>query len=121
MTEPEPPPSVPEMLEQLASAYQRYIERTEPAREDGFRLQSTVDDMRWYAERIGAERWDRYSRPNKWSFEQHLWHVLKQAKRAADSGSPDPVVCLVNHGKEHVGQVAEVLGLLDLTPRFGPN
>jgi hypothetical protein len=113
MTQPEPPPSVPEMLDQLESAYREFIEHKGAAKEDVPRVLSIVDDMRWYAERIGAERWDRLPRPNRWSFEQHLWHILKQVKRAADSGWSEPIVDVINHGKEHVGQVAEVFGLFE--------
>ena len=69
--------------------------------------------MRWYAERIGAERWERLPKSNKWSFEQHLWHILKQVRNAADAASPEPIVHFINHGKQHVGQVAEVLELLE--------
>lgn len=112
MTDPEPPPSVPEMLDQLQAAYHALIEHTEVPQEDIPRLQSIVDDLRWYAEKIGTERWEILPRPNKWSLSQHLWHVLKQVKGAADSGWSEPVMQIINHGKEHVGQVAEVLGLL---------
>lgn len=112
MTEPEPHPSVPEMLDQLQAAYLALIEHTGASQEDIPRLQSIVDDLRWYAEKIGRERWEYLPRSNKWSLEQHLWHILKQVKRAADSGGSEPVIQAINHGKEHVGRVAEVLGLL---------
>jgi hypothetical protein len=105
MTEPEPHPSVPEMLDQLESAYHELIEHKGPAEGDIPRLQSIIGDMRWYAERIGAERWEGLPKSNKWSFEQHLWHILKQVKNAADSGWSEPIIHFINHGKEHVGQV----------------
>ena len=46
MTEPEPPPSVPEMLDQLQAAYGTLIECTGASQEDIPRLQSIVDDLR---------------------------------------------------------------------------
>jgi hypothetical protein len=101
------------MLDELASAYHELIEHQKPAQADAARLASIVDDMRWYAERIGAERWGILPRSNRWSFEQHLWHVLKQVRSAAGAGWPAPVVRFINHGKQHVGQIAEVLDLLD--------
>jgi hypothetical protein len=113
MTEPEPPPSVPDMLEQLASAYHECIEHRGAAQDDAEMLLSIAGDMRWYAARVGPERWDTLPRPNKWSFAQHLWHILKQVKGMANSGWPEPMMHLINHGKEHVGQVAEVFGLLE--------
>ena len=113
ITEPEPPPGVPVMLDQLASAYNEGIEHRDVARDDAEMLLSIVRDMRWYAARVGPERWDTLPKPNRWSYAQHLWHVLKQVKQAAASGWSGPVIQLVNHGKEHVGQIAEVLGLLE--------
>jgi hypothetical protein len=113
MTEPELPPSVPEMLDQLESAYHELMKDRMPAEGEVARLQSIADDMRWYAERIGSERWKRLPRSNKWSFEQHLWHILKQARNASDLGWSESIIHIINHGKEHVGQVAEALGLFE--------
>ena len=113
MTEPELHPSVPEMLDQLESVYHELIEHKRPGEGDRARLQSIADDMRWYAENIGAERWERLPKSNKWSFEQHLWHILKQIRNAADSEWSEPIIHFINHGKEHVGHIAEVLGLFE--------
>ena len=70
--EPEPRPGAPVMLEQLREAYRALIQREQPGEEDAQRLLTVVDDLRWYADRIGSERWHRLPRSNKWSFEQRL-------------------------------------------------
>jgi hypothetical protein len=115
MTEPEPHPSTSEMLDQLESIYHDFIEHKQFAQDDIARLLSIVDDMRWYADRIRPEKWERLSQSsNQWSFEQHLWHLLKHARSAADSGWSESIVRFINHGKEHVGQVAEVLSLFEM-------
>jgi hypothetical protein len=67
------------MLAQLEAAYRQLIEREQPAEADARRLLSVVEDMRWYADRIGAERWDKQPQQNKWSFMQNLWHLTKLA------------------------------------------
>ena len=72
IVDPEPRPSIPEMLEQLEMAYRRLIEHEQPAEDEARWLLSVIDDMRWYADRIGLERWDKMPRSNKWSFEQIL-------------------------------------------------
>jgi hypothetical protein len=113
----EPPPRaiVPEMLDQLQAAYQTLIEREKPMADEIKRLTSVIDDLRWYAERIGAERWETPPRDNKWSFGWNLWHVTDQAVKAAVSVSPEPVRYFIDHGKEHVGQTAEIIALFAST------
>ena len=69
--------------------------------------------MRWYAAKIKAEQWDQMPRLNLWSFEQHLWHLMKDAEKAAKAKRPASASALLNHGKEHVGQVATISTLLD--------
>ena len=114
MTKPELHPSVPEMLGQLDAAYHDFREHKRFAQDDTARLLSILDDMRWYAEKIGPERWESLSQSsNQWSFEQHLWHLLKHARSAADSGWSESIVHFINHGKEHIGKVAEILNLLE--------
>ncbi len=111
--EPEPRPGVPEMLLQLQRAYQELATQAEYAEEDILRLHSVVDDLRWYATRVGAERWQTLPRLNQWSFEQHLWHLTREAEEAARSERPDQIDRFIHHGKQHVGFVAEVMILLE--------
>jgi hypothetical protein len=111
--EPEPPPSVPAMLDQLEAAYRALAARTQSTRDEDSRLLSTVDDLRWYADHIGSERWSKLPQLNKWSFDQHVWHLTKEAKRAAASDSLRSLDFYLNHGKEHVGMVAEVFALFE--------
>src|SRR5262249_32958337 len=80
--EPEPRPSVPSMLDQLQAAYQALIQREQPAAKDVQRLASIVDDLRWYASRLGVERWNQMPRSNKWRFEQNVWRLTRRAKAA---------------------------------------
>jgi hypothetical protein len=111
--EPEARPSVPVMLDQLAAAYRALADRSQSSSHELDRLLSTVDDLRWYADRIGSERWSTLPQLNKWSFDQHLWHLTKEAKRAASVDSPRSIEFYINHGKEHVGMVAEVFALFE--------
>lgn len=111
--DPEPRPSVPVMLEQLEVAYRKLIDHEQPAEDEAQRLLLVIDDMRWYADRISVERWDKMPRSNKWSFEQNLWHHTKQAKNATASASPKPVRYFIDRGKECVGLAAEILALFE--------
>ncbi|MEW5867999.1 MAG: hypothetical protein AB1894_01895 [Chloroflexota bacterium] len=119
IVEPEPRPEVPQMLDQLQSAYQALTARAEFDQEDILRLLSISEDLRWYAARLGPERWEQLPRLNQWSFTQNLWHLLRQAKEAAVSEAPISIETLIHHGKQHVGYVAETLILfeqMDATP-----
>ena len=78
--EPELRPGVPVMLEQLEAAYRQLIRLEQPAEDEAQRLLGVADDLRWYAERIGTERWDEMPRSNQWSFAQNLWRLTRQAK-----------------------------------------
>jgi hypothetical protein len=111
--EPEPPPGLPVMLDQLEAAYHALAARLQSIGDEHNRLLSTVDDLRWYADRIGSERWSVLPQLNKWSFDQHVWHLTKEAKRAAASDSLRSIDFYLNHGKEHVGMVAEVFALFE--------
>jgi len=111
--EPEPPPSVPVMLDQLEAAYRTLAAHLQSMDAENSRLLSTVDDLRWYADRISSERWSKLPSPNKWSFDQHVWHLTKEAKSAAASNIPRAINYYINHGKEHVGVVAEGFALLE--------
>jgi hypothetical protein len=111
--EPEPPPSVSVMLDQLEAAYRTLTAQLQATDAERNRLLSTVDDARWYADRIGSERWSKLPQLNKWSFDQHLWHLTKEAKHAAVSDSPRSIDFYINHGKEHVGMIAEGFALFE--------
>lgn len=112
IVDPEPRPGVPEMLEQLGEAYRSLIERERPGDDDAQRLLVVVADLGWYADRIGADRWDKLPRSNKWSFEQNLWRLLKEAKKGA-APVPDCVPYFVDRGKECVGLASEIFSLFE--------
>jgi hypothetical protein len=113
IVDPEPHSNVPEMLDQLRAAYRRLAERTPPPGDEAGRLDSIVDDLRWYAGRIGPERWARLPAQNKWSFESHMWHLVEEARQGAASAQPRPLRYYIDHGKKHVGFVAENMALLE--------
>lgn len=110
--EPEPRPSVPAMLEQLGEAYQTLIQLEDPADDEAQKLFSIIDDLRWYADRIGIERWDKMPRSNKWSLEQNLWRLTKQAKRMV-APVPNRICFFIDSGKMCVGLVGEIYALFE--------
>ena len=110
--EPEPRPSVPIMLEQLSEAYRTLIQLEQPTDDEGQRLFTIVDDLRWYADRIGTERWDKMPRSNKWSFEQNLWRLTKQARKTVAPVS-NRICFFIDSGKMCVGLVAEIYALFE--------
>jgi len=109
--DPEPRPTVPDMLAQLENAYHHFVKYDEPAVDDQEILLSIAADMRWYAAQIGSEMWAKLPDLNRWSFEQHLWHILRQAKNAIDAEERKSMRTLINHGKEHIGKIAEAMAL----------
>jgi hypothetical protein len=112
--DPEPQPPVPQMLAELEEAYTAVITEVNLTSDDAARLLSVAADMRWYADIIGAEQWDELPQLNQWSFSQHLWHVMKEAKRAADLPTATFAYRLIHHGKEHVGFIASSLELPEI-------
>jgi hypothetical protein len=110
VVEPEPRPPVPLMLEQLATAYRGLIERERPDEADERGLLSVADDMRWYAARIGRDRWAKTPRQDLWSFEQRLWHLTRRARGGSSASAPSLHDC-IDRGKACVGRVAEVVML----------
>lgn len=110
--EPEPRPSVPQMLEQLSESYHSLIQHEQPGAEEARRLLSIVDDLEWYASRIGKERWDQMPRSNKWSFEQNLWRLTKQAGKGV-APVPDCLRYFIDRGKECVGLASEIFALFE--------
>jgi hypothetical protein len=110
--EPDPPPDVPGMLEMLAAAYQDLIQLEQTLEDESQRLLSIVEDLRWYADRIGVDRWDVMPRSNKWSFEQNLWHLTKQAKKGI-APPPNRICYFIDCGKQCIGLAAEIFALFE--------
>jgi hypothetical protein len=104
-------PNVPTMLAQLEGAYRRLLALHPAAEADAQRLMIVLEDLRWYAERLGAQRWEHAPRPGRWSFAENLWHIAEQAIAAAEQPAGEPLRYFVDHGKEHVGQAAELLAI----------
>ncbi len=112
VVDPEPRSSVPVMLTQLSDAYRALI-ALEPASDDEIeRLFGIVDDLRWYANRIGCERWDKMPRSNKWSFEQNLWHLTREAKKMT-APVPNKIRYFIDSGKMCVGLASEIFALFE--------
>jgi hypothetical protein len=106
-------PAVPAMLDTLEDAYHALADHSEASDEDRQRLATIVADLRWYAARLGEERCEVPPRPGRWSLAENIWHITEQASAAADSSQPRPVVYYIDHGKEHVGQAAEIFALFE--------
>ena len=106
-------PDTPAMLDQLGAAYQTLLSRAQPPEADRARLLGVLDDMRWYAERLGALRWETPPRPRRWSFAENLWHIVEQATEEAAALEPRSIIYFIDHGKEHVGQAAEIFALFE--------
>lgn len=100
------------LLDALAAAYEALIARHAPDAGERARLLAVADDLRWYAERLGPSRWHVVPRPEKWSFARHMEHVATQAAAEALAPAPAPVRYFIDHGKEHVGQAAELVFLV---------
>ncbi len=111
IVDPEPRPSVPDILAQLEDAYRQVIERAQSRSDEAGRLLSVVDDLRWYAGRISVDRWDALPRQNKWSFVQNLWLLTKETKAAVASAVTPPVCDFIDQGKVYVGLAAEIITL----------
>ena len=112
IVEPEPRPSVPAMLNQLEAAYHNLISLEHASEADAQRLSAIVDDLRWYADRIGMERCSILPKDNKWSFEQNLWSLTKQAK-AAIAPVPSSIRYFIDRGKKCVGLASEIFALFE--------
>jgi len=112
IVEPESRPSVEVMLVELMSAFQALISAEQASDNDAQRMFAIVDDLRWYADRIGKERLDIMPRSNKWSFQQNLWRLTKQAKKATAPVS-NRVLYFIDCGKECVGLASEIFALFE--------
>jgi hypothetical protein len=103
---------VPELLQQLEQAYRQIMLRQSSGDMDAQRLLTVLADFGWYAERLGSARWEQPPRPGRWSFADNLWHIAEQAIAAARQSDDTPLRYFVDHGKEHVGQAAEILAIM---------
>ncbi|MBN2386007.1 MAG: hypothetical protein JXB85_03240 [Anaerolineales bacterium] len=112
IVDPQPRPSLPDMLVQLETVYRTLIQHEAPDDEDARRLLAIVDDLRWYAKRIGPQRWDILPKPNRWSFEQELWKLLKQVKKG-EAPVAERVSYFIDCGKRCVGLASETCALFD--------
>jgi hypothetical protein len=112
IVEPEPRPGVPAMLDQLEAAYNNLKLLEHAGAEDVRRFSAIVEDLRWYAKRIGSDRWNSMPRSNKWSFEQNLWRLTRQAKNAV-APVPDRIGYFIDRGKECVGLAVEIIALFE--------
>jgi len=110
--EPEPRPSIPIMFQQLEAAFHNLIQLDQPTEDETQRLLAIIDDLRWYAGRIGDERLFEMPRSNKWSFEQNLWRLTKQAKQTIVS-VPNRVLYFIDCGKACVGLASEIFALFE--------
>jgi len=110
--EPEPRPSVPIKLEQLVMAYNNLISLEHASDDEAQQLSAIVDDLRWYADWIGIDRWNTMPRSNKWSIEQNLWRLTRQAKNAI-SPVPNRIRYLIDRGKECVGLARDIFALFE--------
>ena len=88
------------------------VQLEQPNDDDAQRLLSIIDDLRWYADRIGMERWNEMPRSNKWSFEQNLWRLTKQAKNAT-APVPNRIRYFIDCGKGCVGLASEIFALFE--------
>ncbi len=112
IVEPEPRPSVPIMLDRLEAAYTQLLKLEQPVGDEAQRLQGIVEDLFWYADRIGPARWYEMPRSNKWSFEQNLWQLVKQAEKGI-APVPNRIRYFIDCGKECVGLASEIFALFE--------
>ena len=107
-------PNVPTMLDQLARSYAAIAAKGSAQPEDERRLYSILDDMRWYAQRLGVERWTVAPLPGRWSFADNLWHITQQAQEDSQQDNlQGSVIYYIDHGKAHIGQAAEIFALFE--------
>lgn len=112
IVEPEPRPSVPVILDRLDAAYDRLVKLERPDNDDAQRLFGIIDDLYWYADRIGAARWYEMPRDNKWSFEQNLWRLTRQVEKGS-APVPDRIRYFIDLGKACVGLASEIFALFE--------
>jgi hypothetical protein len=113
IVEPEPRPEPAAMWDQLEGAYRVLIEQNGLPEDDARRLLSIAADLRWYAARLGAERWDRQPKQNKWSLAQNVWLLTRQARQAAAHPAEQPIEVVFDSGKACVGLAAQIAILFE--------
>lgn len=106
-------PDIVTMLSQLERAYQLLADHYNAAQMDRERLTTVLLDLRWYAQRLGEERWEVAPRVGRWSFAENVWHITEQALEEAQQPTSASIVYFIDHGKEHVGQAAEIFALFE--------
>jgi hypothetical protein len=97
----------------VQAAFQKLAERAQVDEPTTRRLFSVLEDLQWYAGRIGEQRWSDYPRQNKYSFRWHLWHITMQAEELTGSPATGSILALIDHSKWHTGYVAELLALFE--------
>jgi hypothetical protein len=100
------------MLTQLEQAYGHLSAQLPASDADSQRLLAVLADFQWYSERLGSERWEHPPRPGRWSFADNLWHIAEQAVAATQQPPDQPLRYFIDHGKEHVGQAAEIIAII---------
>jgi len=109
IVEPEPRPDVPILLEQLKDAYQN-LNLNDQDSDHKTKFNSILSDLRWYADRIGRERWDTMPRDNIWSFHQNLWRLTRRTKAQQKTGNINKII---DEGKRCVGLASEIVSLFE--------
>jgi hypothetical protein len=104
-------PDVLTMFTQLEAAYQQLANHCQAQSLDKERLRTVLADLHWYGSRLGEARWEKAPRPGRWSFADNLWHITSQALQQEDQPDATSLVYFIDHGKEHVGQAAEIFAL----------
>src|SRR5574340_469748 len=112
VVEPEPRPELPELLDIFEAACRGVIEAEHASQAEAERMLAVADDMRWYADRLGPERWDSMPRSNKWSFHQNLWWLTKKIREGQCTGL-SRMEYFINLGKQCVGLAAEIHALYE--------
>ena len=105
-------PNVPEMLRQLERAYQHLLAHQPAHDANAQRLLTVLADLQWYSARLGTPRWEHVPRPARWSFADNLWHITEQALAATQQPTDQPLCYFIDHGKEHIGQAAEIIAII---------
>jgi hypothetical protein len=106
-------PDVLTMLTQLEAAYQKLADYYQAQSLDRERLWTVLADFHWYSSRLGEARWEKVPRPERWSFADNLWHITSQALQQEDQPDASSLFYFIDHGKEHVGQAAEIFALFE--------
>jgi hypothetical protein len=106
-------PAIPAMFNQLEIAYARLADHFQAQPLERERLTTVLADLRWYAERLGEERWEKAPGAKRWSFAENVWHITEQAVQEAEQLEANSIVYFIDHGKEHVGQAAEIIAIFE--------